>query len=120
MQFVHEDDLINIIGVLLGQGKGGIFNVAGDGVLKYSEIARLLRKRLLKLPGIFLKSVISFSWTLHLQSASPASGIEFIKYPPVVSTDRLKKELGFKFQYSSRETLLSFVASLRDKKNSTS
>jgi len=120
MQFVHEDDLINIIGFFLEQGKGGIFNVAGDGVLKYSEIARLLEKRLLKLPGILLKSVISLSWTLHLQSASPAGGIEFIKYPPVVSTNRLKKDTGYSFKYSTKEALSAFAASLTDKKNSIS
>ena len=49
MQFVHEDDLINLIGIFIAQGKGSIYNVAADGVLKYSEVAQLLRKRLLKL-----------------------------------------------------------------------
>jgi UDP-glucose 4-epimerase len=112
LQFVHEEDLVNIIGAFLTQRKGGIYNVAGDGTLKYSEVARLLKKKLLKLPGIILKAVISLSWGTHLQSASPASGIVFIKYPPVVSTDRLKTELGFSFQYSTREALASFAASL--------
>jgi UDP-glucose 4-epimerase len=114
MQFLHEDDLVNLIGLFIHQGKGGIYNVAGDGVLRYSEVARLMKKRLLKLPGILLEPAISFSWAMHLQSASPAGGLEFIKYPPVVSTDRLKKETEFVFRYSTKEALASFAAFLND------
>ena len=32
------------------------------------------------------------SWALHLQSESPVSGLEFIKYSPVVSIDKLAEE----------------------------
>lgn len=110
LQFVHEDDLTSILGTFIIRPKEGTYNVASDGVLKYSEVAGLLEKRLLKLPGKLLELAIAFSWAAHLQSASPAGGLEFIKYPPVVSTDRLKRELDFKFQYSSQEALLSFAS----------
>ncbi len=109
MQFIHEDDLINIIGLFISQRKGGIYNVAGDGVLKYSEVARLLCKRLLKLPGKLLDLAVSLSWTLHLQNAAPAGALNFIKYPPVVSTEKLKRELGFEFHYSSKEALSAYA-----------
>lgn len=114
MQFVHEDDLTSLLGTFINSPKEGIFNVAGDGVLKYSEIARLLRKRLLKLPGKLLGLLIAFSWSTYLQSASPASGLEFIKYPPVVSTDKLKRELDFTFKYSSKEALSTFVNFIKE------
>lgn len=108
MQFVHEDDLINLIARLLARRQGGVYNVAGNGALKYSQVARLLGKRLLKLPAWLLEPAIRLSWALHLQSASPA-GASYIKYPPVVSTARLAEELGFKFRYSSREALAAFA-----------
>lgn len=114
MQFVHEDDLTSLLGTFINSPKEGIFNVAGDGVLKYSEVARLLRKRLLKLPGKLLELLIAFSWSTYLQSASPASGLEFIKYPPVVSTDKLKRELDFTFKYSSKEALSTFVNFIKE------
>jgi hypothetical protein len=53
------------------------------------------------------------SWALHLQNESPVSGLEFVKYPPVVSTDKLAKETGFRFQYSTEEALSSFVSAVR-------
>jgi len=108
MQFVHEDDLVNLMARLLARRKGGIFNVAGSGTLRYSEVARLLGKKLLKLPGWLMELSIRLSWAMHLQSASPV-GVSFLKYPPVVSTARLAGEVGFKFRYSSREALASFV-----------
>jgi UDP-glucose 4-epimerase len=114
LQFVHEDDLVNILGAFIIRPKEGTYNVAGDGVLQYSEAAALLGKRLLKLPGKLLELVIAFSWAAHLQSASPAGGLAFIKYTPVVSTDRLKRELDFKFQYSSQEALLSFASVVKE------
>ena len=112
LQFVHEDDLIRLIQVFLSQKKGGIFNVAGDGELAYSEVARLIGKRMLKLPARLLEFLMSMSWAIHLQSDSPASGLKFIKYPPVVSTEKLK-ETGFRFQYSTKEALSSFISSVK-------
>lgn len=109
MQFVHEDDLAEIIATFLIRPKAGIFNVSGDGEIRYSEVARLRGKRSIALPEKLLRLLMGFSWMLRLQNESPVSGLEFIKYPPIVSTQKLKSELGFKFKYSSRDALLSFL-----------
>ena len=110
MQFVHEDDLVELIITFLSQQKAGIFNVAGDGEIRYSEVARLPGRRMLKLPKGLLHPLMGFSWALRLQNDSPTSGLEFIKYPPIVSTEKLKSETGFQFRYSSEEALLSFIS----------
>ena len=117
MQFVHEDDLVDLLALLIDSPRVGIFNVASNDVLKYSEVAGIMGKKLLKLPGKLLELVISLSWATHLQSASPVSGLEFIKYPPVVSTEELERELGLKFRYSSQEALVSFADALAEKRN---
>ncbi len=111
MQFVHEQDIIELITDCISQGKAGIYNVAGDGEVRYSDVARLAHRRMLKLPERLLNGLMAFSWTLHLQNDSPPSGLEFIKYPPVVSTEKLKKETGFRFRHSSEAALFSFLSS---------
>jgi nucleoside-diphosphate-sugar epimerase len=116
MQFVHEDDLINIMGKVITKRKGGIFNVAADGTLKYSKVARMLNKKLIKLPYNLMEMMISFSWAVHLQNAAPAGCLKFIQYPPVISTAKLKKELGYQFKYSSQEALSCLAACLIKKK----
>jgi UDP-glucose 4-epimerase len=113
LQFVHEDDLARLIVELLRQRKPGIFNVAGDGEIRYSELAGLAGKRMLALPERLLRLLLDFSWALRLQSESPAIGLEFIKYPPLISTGKLQREAGFKFHYSSREAVGSFLSSLK-------
>jgi UDP-glucose 4-epimerase len=115
MQFVHEDDLIKVIETLLAQKRGGVFNVAGNGELEYSEVARMVGKKLLMLPDGLLKFIIRLSWALHLQNESPVSGLEFVKYPPVVSTDKLAREAGFRFKYSTEDALSSFVSTVRNR-----
>ena len=88
--------------------------MAGKGELRYSEVAGLVGKKLLRLPDRLLKFLIRMSWALHLQNESPVSGLEFVKYPPVVSTDKLIKEVGFRFQHSTKEALSSFVSAVRN------
>ncbi len=112
MQFVHEDDLVSLIALLLARRQGGVYNVAGNGAIKYSQVARLVGKRLLNLPAWLLEPAIRLSWALHVQSVSPV-GVSYIKYPPVVSTARLAEELGFRFRYSSRQALAAFVRASR-------
>jgi UDP-glucose 4-epimerase len=110
MQFVHEDDLVEIIMTFLSQRKSGIFNVAGSGQIRYTEVAKLARKRTIALPERLLHLLMGFSWALRLQRESPTSGLEFIKYPPIVNAEKLKSELGFQFSYSSRDAITSFLS----------
>jgi len=110
MQFVHEDDLAELMVTLLDQKKAGIFNVAGDGDIRYSEIARLCRSSTVALPERLLRLFMGITWTLRLQNESPTSGLEFIKYPPLVNTEKLRNEVGFRFRYSSKDAVASFVS----------
>ncbi len=86
MQFVHEDDLVQLMQQMIVRPVPGIFNVAGEGTIKYSEIAGMTGKRRLVLPEGLVRPLLSLSWRLHLQNRSPPVGLEFIKYPPLVST----------------------------------
>ncbi|MFC2059298.1 NAD-dependent epimerase/dehydratase family protein [Chloroflexota bacterium] len=113
IQFVHEDDVIELVAMLLERRQGGIFNVAGGGEMRYSEVARLLHKRTLVVPGGLLRFLLGLLWALRLQKESPPSGLEFIKYPPNVSTRKLKDELGFEFKHSSQEALISYINAKR-------
>ena len=44
-QFVHEDDVVRSILFVLDHDVPGIYNVAGDGLLPWSEVAALCGKR---------------------------------------------------------------------------
>ena len=109
MQFVHEDDLARLLHGLVVQPTPGAFNVAGEGVIRYSRVARLSRSRLFFLPAHVAFPLTAAAWKLGLQKHSPASGLDFVRYPLVMSTGRLKEKTGFRFNYTSEEALLSYL-----------
>ncbi len=109
MQFVHEDDLFELVAKVVLEQTSGIYNVANDGEIKYSDIATLAHKRMIVLPDGFIRTILSLTWKLRLQSQSPAAGLEFIKYPPVVSTQALKSKTGFRFKYTTREAVAAYL-----------
>ena len=110
-QFVHEEDLARLLALLIMEPHPGVFNVAGEGVVHYSRIARLAHKRLVRLPPPLGYAVAQAAWSLGIQKEAPARGLDFVRFPVVLSTGKLKKETGFRFSYASEEVLTSFLAS---------
>lgn len=109
MQFLHEDDLARLLHRLIVKPVPGTFNVAGEGVIRYSRIARLSRRRLFFLPSFIAFPLTQMAWRLGIQKDSPATGLNFVRYPLVLSTGKLKKETGFRFHYTSEDALMAYL-----------
>ena len=112
-QFIHEDDLASALTLAVINPKPGIYNVAGSGVVPYSEVARTMGARLLKLSPSLVTRVTSQP-TLVGNSESrkrpqPAAWTS-PRHPLVMSTGRVRKEMGFHPRYSSREALADFIS----------
>ena len=61
------------------------------------------------MPAPVLYALAAVGWHLRLQTDSPASGINFIRYRWTVDTEKAKRELGAVFQYTSRQAWESFA-----------
>ena len=109
-QFVHETDLADLLPMMLMQEQRGIFNVGGEGFINYREIIAAAKKPAVVLPYSLLSTLVSLSWWLKVQSKSPIGGLEFIKHPIIVSTEKLERTIGFKFRHTSRDALMSFLS----------
>jgi len=109
MQFVHEDDVVALLWRFVAEPHPGVFNVAGPGTVQWSELARMSGKRLIWLPTTVAYPLTQLTWWLRLQNDSPAVGLDWIRYPWVVSTERLQRETGFRFQYTGEEALRSYL-----------
>ena len=116
MQFVHENDLTEIIVKCLERRPSGIFNVAGDGTIHWTRMAAVMGRRMLRLPPVIWRSLTSVAWDLGLQSDSPACGLDFIRYRWTASADKLKRELAASLKYTSSEAWESFAAILQDER----
>jgi UDP-glucose 4-epimerase len=91
-QFIHEDDMAECLVSSLEKDVRGIFNVAGDGTVRFSEIARIAGKRTIALPAWLLYPLTSILWRLRLIS-SPPGQLDFMRYPWLVNNSRMKAEL---------------------------
>ena len=109
MQFLHEDDLVEIILRCMAERLAGTYNLAGDGTVNWSDMAGLLGRRLLSMPAPVLYALAALGWHLRLQSESPACGINFIRYRWTADTEKAKRELGVGFRYTSRQALEAFA-----------
>ena len=109
MQFIHEDDLTEVIIKCLEAGPSGTYNVAGDGTIRWSRMAAVMGRRTLRLPPAAWRALTSAAWSLGLQSDSPACGLDFIRYRWTASADKLKRELGVSPKHTSSEAWESFA-----------
>ncbi len=112
VQYVHEEDLIELLTVALERRPPGVFNVAGDGLMVYSDVAKLAHRRMAAIPKTLLGGLIDLTWALRLQSESTSSGLDFIAYPWVATNGRFKAETGFDYRYSSRDAVQAYVKTL--------
>jgi UDP-glucose 4-epimerase len=106
LQFVHETDVAEFFCLLIEKKKPGAFNVAGDGVVRLTEVGAMAGKRTLKSPKRLYNGLVGLLWRLRINIVeTPAGIVDYIAYPWVLNTQRAKQELGWQPQYTSRETL---------------
>ena len=111
LQFIHNADLARILAMLSVNPQPGTFNLAGKGVLKYGDAAKIMGKRLVALPSSFAYPVVDATWKFGVQKDASSIGLNFIRYPVIMATGRLRQATGYKFRYTAKEAVTAFAAS---------
>jgi UDP-glucose 4-epimerase len=93
--FIWDQDLIEIfMRAVQNEPLEGVFNVAGDGALGMSEIAKRLNKPVVTLPVPLVKTALWILKKLHLTQYGPEQ-TRFLQYRPVLSNQKLKSVFGY-------------------------
>ena len=100
--FIWDRDLVTCLVDAVFSDRVGVYNQAGDGALTPREIAKMLGKPYVPLPAGLVKSLLWALKKLGLTENGPER-VKFLRYRPVLSNRRLKEELGYVPQLSSRE-----------------
>ena len=100
--FIWDQDLVACLVDAVFSDKVGTYNQAGDGALTPREIARMLNKPYVPLPGSLVKAALWALKGLGLTENGPER-VAFLRYRPVLSNRRLKEEYGYTPQLTSRE-----------------
>jgi UDP-glucose 4-epimerase len=109
-QFVHEEDVVRSVHFALGTKLPGIYNVAGDGLLPWSEVARLCGKRTLPMPPVGTGLA---TWPLNrIGVPLPPELLDLLRYGRGMDNRRLK-EAGFDYHYTSAGAVKAFIEAVR-------
>ena len=93
----------------LKPGIHGIMNLTGPGEAPLSVLLRELVAPTLPLPASLLTLVVRGLWRLGL-SSFPTPELAHIRYVCMVDGGRARREMGFRPQYSLRETVRAVLA----------
>jgi UDP-glucose 4-epimerase len=111
LQLVHEDDVVAALLYALDHELPGIYNVAGDGQLPWSEITAIVGKRGIPLPPFGIGMATSPLRRLGLVDLAPEL-VELLKYGRGIDNRRFK-EAGFHYGYTSAGAVQAFVEAMR-------
>ena len=109
MQFVYEDDLARVMTIFIKRRLPGLFNVAGDGVVFYDEMAEIMEGKVIRLPSFLAYPIAQLAWHLGFQRDAPAAGLDFVRHPIIMSTAGLHRETGYRFRHTSLDAVTSFI-----------
>ena len=99
-QFIHEEDMALCVVACVEKQVRGIFNVAADGVIKFSETVAMIGKKRIVIPAPLLYPIASFLWGCRL-IGSPPGQLDFMRYPWIMNNEKMKREL-----FAPRQTSL--------------
>jgi UDP-glucose 4-epimerase len=110
VQFVHEEDVIRSILFVLERRLPGIYNVAGDGLIPWSEVAKICAKRTAPMPPVATGLA---TWPLRRVGVPlPDELLDLLRYGRGMDNRRLKRA-GFHYRYTSAGAVEAFVEAQR-------
>lgn len=110
-QFVHENDLINVMVLLLEKRVAGAFNVTARGTITFSEMVKMLGNIRIPLPWPLIYPLNNLAWYLRLtfMTKFPSPGMRMMVHPWIASSEKLHHAINYKFKYDSRKAFEDFV-----------
>lgn len=112
LQFVHEDDVARGTLAILTSGGRGPFNLAPEDALTQRQLARAMGIPAIPLPFFVVAVIARGWWALRLPwIATPPGLVHYLRYPWVMTSQRLARECGFRCRYSSWRAFRTLLTS---------
>ncbi len=109
LQFVHEDDGVEVLRRAAGEDHPGTFNVAGEGVLMLSQCLRRAGRVAVPLPSPTFRVLGELARASGLLDFSPEHQA-LLTYGRAVDPSRLWAELGWTPTFSTADAFADFLA----------
>jgi UDP-glucose 4-epimerase len=92
----------------------GAYNVAADPVLDPERLGELFGARPVPVPPGALRRAADLTWRMRLQP-SPVGWVDMALGVPLMSTERVRSELGWAPRHDAGDALLELLAGMRDR-----
>ncbi|KAB2350775.1 NAD-dependent epimerase/dehydratase family protein [Actinomadura rudentiformis] len=110
LQFVHEDDGIEVLRRMTVEDHPGTFNVAGDGVLLLSQALRRAGRSYVPMPAPSVSALGDLGKRFGGLSGFSPELLRWLMYGRVIDTARLESELSWRPKYGSEAAFADFVS----------
>ncbi|MFC7730599.1 NAD-dependent epimerase/dehydratase family protein [Actinomadura keratinilytica] len=110
LQFVHEDDGIEVLRRMTVEDHPGTFNVAGDGVLLLSQALRRAGRPFVPMPAQSLSVLGDMGRRFAGQTGFSPELLRLLMYGRVVDTSRLVAELSWRPKHSTEAAFAEFLS----------
>lgn len=111
LQFVHKDDVARALAALSRSSLTGAFNVGSRDVASFEGVARRARLRVVDVPKRALAPALDAAqWVVPRWLRAPSYMLDHLMYPFVLSSARLRRELGVEPRYGSLEAVDALLA----------
>jgi len=111
LQFIHEDDVTGALAYATLNDVPGVYNVAGDGVLPWSEVCAIAGKRRVALPP-FLTGLAVEPLRLLRVVDLPPEVLALLRYGRAIDNSRYK-QAGFQYLHTTFGAVHEFARTLR-------
>jgi UDP-glucose 4-epimerase len=109
VQFVHEDDGIEVLRRAVVETRRGTFNVAGEGVLLLSQAIRRAGRVAVQVPSPAVSALGSVFRRAGLVDFSPEQ-TQFLQFGRGVDNTRLRTDFGYQPKFTTLQAFDDFVA----------
>ncbi len=112
-QYIHEDDVTDIIGMfafssLTGGAKYEVYNLSPGDIIVAKDMAEIFNKKIVKVNPQLVKFAFAVAWNLTLgKIPTSPGGWRFFCYPIVVDGSKLTKRYGYEYSYTTKEALVT-------------
>lgn len=111
VQMVHVEDCVSALAYAVQHDLPGIFNVAADGIIPWSEVRAICGKPPLFLPPYGTEAAASVLRAARIIDL-PTEILAFLRFGRGVDNRRLK-DAGFRYKYTTVGAFNDFIAGLR-------
>ena len=111
LQFLHEQDALDVLEHAAVSEVTGTYNVAGDGILTLNQAVRRLGRPSLPLPGFAVPTFGSAIRQTRRADFSPEQ-VAFLTYGRGLDTTRMRSMLGFEPAFTTAAAFADFASAL--------